>query len=407
VVNPRVTLTTATSRGLVLDLVRNRGPISRVQIADLTGLTQATISKIVRALLADGIVAETGEREYTGGKPRVMLQINPTARYAVGVQLGADSITYVVTDVNGAIVGRMRTRGARDAPPEDVTAAIGRRIAALLPALGLDPARVAGIGLVAPGPLDLDAGSVLGAPTLPGWHGYPVRGALADATGLPVLLDNDATAAAIGDSWGGDVADAVAHSTIYMGAGVGAGIVLGGTVFRGSSSNAGELGQMRMHLGEAPRGPSSEELAGPAAVAARARRAVAEGRRAGFALSADGDPFADFAAVASAAVKGDALAVELITESAEHLADAAIALANLLDLDSLSLAGPSFETAGSLYLQVVERRLDEGFFARARHRVRVQLSAHVADAAAVGGAALVLQQELSPRTLGLVPPARA
>ncbi|OUE07587.1 hypothetical protein CMsap09_01465 [Clavibacter michiganensis] len=141
-------------------------------------------------------------------------------------------------------------------------------------------------------------------------------------------------------------------------------------------------------------------------MAARARQAVDQGREAGFALSADADPFADFAAVSAAAVKGDALAVELVTESAEHLADAAIALANLLDLDSLSLAGPSFETAGSLYLQVVERRLDAGFFARSRHRVRVQLSAHVADAAAVGGAALVLQQELSPRTLGLVTPAR-
>ena len=102
--NPRVPLSATTSRGIVLDLIRSEGPISRVELADHTGLTQATMSTVVRQLILDGLVLETGRRKSTGGKPRVLLNINPDARFAVGVQLGADFITFVVTNLSGAVV---------------------------------------------------------------------------------------------------------------------------------------------------------------------------------------------------------------------------------------------------------------------------------------------------------------
>ncbi|WP_448630164.1 ROK family protein [Cellulomonas soli] len=127
---------------------------------------------------------------------------------------------------------------------------------------------------------------------------------------------------------------------------------------------------------------------------------MAAGRSSIAQLSADGDPFTDFAAVATAAVHGDPLSVALVEESAEYLADAVVAVASMLDLDSLVLAGPSFTTAGSLYLTVLERRLQEEFFAAPKHGVQVMLSPQPADAAAVGAASLVLQEELAPRHLG-------
>ncbi len=400
--NPRVPLTTTTSRGIVLDLIRSLGPISRVELAVHTGLTQATMSTVVRQLILDGLVLETGRSESTGGKPRVLLNIDPEARFAVGVQLGADFITFVVTNLSGAVVGRTRTRGVGDGSPDRVIEWIAERIARLLASLDIDTDLVAGIGIVAPGPLDLEAGRILAPPTLATWGDFPVRAALGRATGLPVTLDNDATAAAIGEFWGGSVASAAAHCTVYMGAGIGAGIVLDGTVYRGASSNAGELGQIWVDdpTGQTP-GGTVEQLAGPRAVAARARALIGAGRVPGFELSVDADPFRDFDLIATAAVQGNPFALELIERSAEHLATAIVALANILDLDSVVLAGPSFATAGSLYLTAAATRLEQRFFARARHPVNVRLSAHVADAAAVGGAALILQQELSPRATEL------
>ncbi|MBG6059446.1 putative NBD/HSP70 family sugar kinase [Cryobacterium sp. MP_M5] len=405
--NPRAPLATTTSRGIVLDLIRSEGPISRVELAERTGLTQATMSTVVRQLILDGLVLETGRSESTGGKPRVLLNINPDARFAVGVQLGADFITFVVTNLSGAVVGRTRTRGVGDGSPDRVIERIAERIGRLLASLDIATPLVAGIGIVAPGPLDLEAGRILAPPTLATWGDFPVRAALQRATGLPVTLDNDATAAAIGEFWGGTVANAAAHCTVYMGAGIGAGIVLGGTVYRGASSNAGELGQLWVDdpTGTTP-GGTVEDLAGPRAVAARARALIGAGHAAGFELSPDGDPFRDFDLIATAAVHGNPFALELIERSAGQLATAIVNLANILDLDSVVLAGPSFATAGSLYLTAAVTRLEQRFFARARHPVDVRLSAHVADAAAVGGAALILQQELSPRATELAGRAR-
>lgn len=392
----------SSSRSQVLDLVRTRAPISRVELAELTGLTQASISHAVRALLDEGLLRETGDREWTGGKPRVMLTLDPLARCAVGVQLGADWLVVVLTDARGAVVARTRVRGARLHQPDAVVATIARHVDVLLRAAGVGRRGVVGLGLAVPGTLDLDAGAIAVSRSLDRWQGFPVRSRLGAAVGLPVVMDNDATAAAVGEYWAGRTAGSVAHCTLYMGAGLGAGIVVNGTVYRGASGNPGPIGRMHLHRsaagdgGARDPGPTLEELAAPHAVARRARRAVAEGRRTSARLSADGDPIVDFGAVATAAVQGDALAVELVEESAGYLADAAVTVANLLDVDSVVLAGPAFSTAGSLYAAVVERRLRAELHAGGQHGVRVALAAHVADAAAVGAAALVLQQDLAP-----------
>ena len=205
----------------------------------------------------------------------------------------------------------------------------------------------------------------------------------------------------VGEFWSGATAGSSAHCTVYLGAGLGAGIIIGGSVYRGASSNAGEVGRMRVGLGRRFSGQTVEEQVMPAAVSAAARKAVADGRPAGFALADDGDPFRDFAAVATAAVQGDPLAGKLIRSSAEALATAVVAMANVLDLDSVTLAGPSFAIAGTIYVEAVQSAMAADFFARAVHDVTVRLSDHVLDAAAVGGAALVLQHELAPRTLSV------
>jgi predicted NBD/HSP70 family sugar kinase len=390
---------------MVLDLVRAHGPISRVELAEAAGLTQATISTVVKGLLRDGLVRETGLREYTGGKPRVMLTINRLARCGVGVQLGADWIVIVVVDAGGAVLTRTRVRGARSRGPVAVVREMAEHVDALLRATGLGRDAVVGIGLVAPGVVDAQTGTIGPSPSLASadgdmWRGFGVRDELAAATGLPVVLDNDAAAAAIGEFWAGTVPNSRAHCTVYIGADIGAGFVLDGSVYRGASLNAGALGQLQMPGlpgDSASAGLTLQEVAGPRAVAARARAELAAGRTSTVELSDDADPFIDFAAIAAAAVHGDPLSVELIEEAAGHLAWAVLTVANILDLDSVVLAGPALTTAGSVYLSVVRRHVEAHFFAAERHPVTVDLSTHVADAAAVGAAALVLQGDLSPR----------
>ena len=393
-------LTLTTSRALVLDFVRSAGPISRVELAALTGLTPATMTNVMRQLLTDGLVIEVGRDLSTGGKPRVLLDINPTARFAVGIQLGADSLTYVVTNLGGAVVGRLRTRGAEDSSPADVVARMAMSANQLIDDLGIDGQAVIGVGLAAPGSMDIDRGVLLSPPTLRQWSGYPLRDALAEATGRPVLLDNDGTASAVGEFWGGDLPNASTVCTVSMGAGIGAGILLGGTVFRGASSNVGELGQMWMVSPQSGAAPDTlERVAGPAGVAAAVQGALDGGAESTLTLGGT-DPIADFTLISTAAILGDPVAVTAITHSAQDLAEAVLIAANLFDLDCVVLAGPSVAIAGSIYVEILQKRLSEGFFAKNRHGIEVRLSTHATDAAAVGAAALVLQHQLAPRSFG-------
>ncbi len=157
----RVSLASGTSKGVVLDLIRAQGPISRVALADATGLTQATMSTVVRQLLSEGLVVETGRGESTGGKPPVMLDVNPNSRFAVGVQLGRESITYVVINLSGAIVGRTRTPGIGTTEPNEMVTRLAAEIGRTLTGLGIETGSVLGVGVVAPGPLDLSRGVIL------------------------------------------------------------------------------------------------------------------------------------------------------------------------------------------------------------------------------------------------------
>ncbi|MCO1574545.1 ROK family transcriptional regulator [Crossiella sp. SN42] len=389
----------ASSKAAVLDIIRAAGTISRVGLINATGLTGATISLAVRKLLDEGLVLETGRAESTGGKRRVLLQLNHNARYAVGVHLDHGGITYVLTNLGGAVVARITRPGAGGQEPSVIIQRMAGEVAALIARVGVEPSRVLGLGLVSPGPLCASTGMTRTPPPMRKWEDYPVDRELAAATGLPVVLDNDATAAALGEHWSGGMGSASTSAALYMGTGIGAGIVIGGITYRGNSGNAGEIG----HVCVEAMGPECwcgargcvEALAGPAAVvaAARADQALArlvDAKRSHQSLAAD------FAAVSRAARRGEPQATAILERSARYVAVAARTLANIMDVEFLVLTGPSFAIAGSVYLPIVREELDRGFFARGVHTVEVRLSHTAATAPAIGAAAMVLQSELVP-----------
>ena len=394
------------SKSVVLDVIRAAGTISRVGLTQATGLTGATISTVVRRLINDGLVIETGRAESTGGKPRVLLQLNHSSRFAVGVHLDHSGITYVLTDLGGAVVARMSRTGAGVEDPPAVVARMAREVNALIDGVGVERSRVLGLGLVSPGPSTPKSGMRLTPPSMWHWEDFPLDQELETAVGLPVTLDNDATASALGEYWSGGVGEATTFASVFMGTGIGAGLLMNGLAYRGASGNAGEIGHICLDLD----GPEcwcgargcTEAIAGPAAVVEAARTDAAISRATGLDAKRQSSSVAiDFAAVARAARRGDAGARDLLERSARHLAIATRTLANILDLELVVLTGPSLAVAGSVYLPVVQAELDRSFFARATHPITVQLSRSAATAAAIGAAAIVLQSELVPLREGL------
>ncbi|MEV8105869.1 ROK family transcriptional regulator [Streptomyces sp. NPDC088135] len=234
---------------LVLDLLRVAGArgISRLELAERTGLTPQAVSKITARLRAEGLVAGAGHRASTGGKPRTVLRLVPDAGYAVGLHLDRDGLTAVLVDLSGAVAGSRTAPLDLGAPADEVLAAAADAVTAVRGG-GAGPMDrpVLGVGVAVPGPLDHRGGVLHRVTGFPQWDGYPLRDALAVRTGLPVVVDKDTNAAALGlalrAEGGGDFA------YLHLGTGLGAGLVLGGALHRGARTGAGEFGHQTVQL---------------------------------------------------------------------------------------------------------------------------------------------------------------
>lgn len=386
----------ASSRSLVLDAIRAAGTISRVELTQTTGLTGATISTVVRRLIDDGLVVETGRGESTGGKPRVLLELEPSSRYAVGINLDHAGIHFAISDLGGHIVSSGSLPGAGSENPRAVLTRTWRDVEAALESEGIAREKVLGIGFVSPGPIHLPVGMTFVPPFMQAWADFPLRETMASLSGLPVLLENDATASAIGEYWVGGVEHTTAFGTLFLGTGIGSGVLVNGAVYRGASSNAGEIGHVCVDVA----GPACwcgsrgcvEAIAGAGAVVRKAAEL-------GIELPGETD-VERFTHLAAAAQRGEQPARTLLEESAEVVAIAAQTLANIMDLGYIVLTGPVIALAADIYEPAVVARLKGAFFARLNHRIRVGVSAHADRAAAMGGAALVLHSELAPRRPG-------
>ncbi|WP_392670755.1 ROK family protein [Streptomyces sp. LN785] len=261
---------------LVLDLLRVAGErgISRLELAERTGLTPQAVSKITARLRAEGLATEAGHRASTGGKPRTVLRLVPDAGHAVGLHLDRDELTLVLVDLVGVTVASRTAPLDFGAPAAEVVAAAAGEVAAVLagpdgaatgpggaepgprtsapgsPPRAASPARasrnVLGVGVAAPGPLDHLGGVLHRVTGFPQWDGFPLREALAARTGLPVVVDKDTNAAALGLALRADGPEDFAY--LHLGTGLGAGLVLGGAVHRGARTGAGEFGHQTVAL---------------------------------------------------------------------------------------------------------------------------------------------------------------
>ncbi|MFF7866001.1 ROK family transcriptional regulator [Streptomyces qaidamensis] len=230
---------------LVLDLLRSAGDegISRLELAERTGLTPQAVSKITARLREDGLAAEAGRRASTGGKPRTVLRLVPEAGHAVGVHLDRDELRVVLVDLRGAVVGERRAALDLGAGAEAVLGAVRTTVAGVLPA-GPGGALL-GTGVALPGPLDHSRGVLHRVTGFPEWDGFPLREALAGRLGMPVVVDKDTNAAALGLAAGGEGGS---FAYLHLGTGLGAGLVIGGSLHRGARTGAGEFGHQVIQL---------------------------------------------------------------------------------------------------------------------------------------------------------------
>jgi predicted NBD/HSP70 family sugar kinase len=381
---------------VVLDAIRRSEQLSRVELAEVTGLSGQAISNIARRLLDAGLVREAGRQRGAGlGKPRTLLELEPTGQYAVGVHLDPAVVTVVLLDLAGEVVARRRVDTSYADDPDVLIDGIAATVEDVIALADAPRDRVVGVGIAAPGPIDVERGFVVDPPNLAAWHLVPIRDELRERTGLPVLLDKDVTAAASAEKWAGGGGSFV---FFYLGTGVGAGLVIGDEVVRGSSSNVGEIG----HVIVDPDGPVCYcGRRGCVGEASRPRYLVEQAVQAGaLAQGIDLDDRqavdAAFARLCSLAEAGPGTAREIVAGLAVRIAKVVEDIANLLDLERVVFGGPHWEQFAPLFGDAVRTALDGRFLLRSVHPFEVAGTALGADVGAIGAASLVLDQTFSP-----------
>jgi predicted NBD/HSP70 family sugar kinase len=395
------------NQAVILNAIRHAPEgLSRVELAELTGLSAQSVSNITRRLLDRDLITEAGTLVPVGrGKPRTLLRLHPTGHFAIGVHIDPTVTTVALLDLVGDVVSSVRTLPASATSPARLVTAITQAAAGLLDSTGADPRRVLGLGIAAPGPLDPAAGAVLRPPLLPEWTLVGLRGQLHESTGYPVVLHKDASAAALAELWRGPRGSAAEFEDfvfLYLGTGLGAGLVVGGELLGGSTNNAGEIGHL-MVTADGPRCHCGQR--GCVGAATMPRNLVAEAAEAGLLpqpATGAGDREIDelFTTLCTLSGRRDdtgRAARGVLEASAFRLARAAATVSNLLDVRAVVIGGPIWSRVSEVFLPIVRDTLLTTTDARQVHPVTALGSSLGPEVGAVGAGCLVLEHAFSTR----------
>lgn len=228
---------------VTLHAIRVNGPITRTELAAITGLTAPAIANITKRLLTDNLIQEAGRRRGGRGQPATKLVINPDSWFSLGLNVDRDHITLVVLDFEG----RVRARDSREvnfALPRDVQQFFDRSVGKLLAKVGIGRERLAGIGVALPD--DMPRAALPQQPANYGiWATTDVAALLSNTLSVPVFVENDAAAATMGEMQFGLGKKHQTFFYILITAALGGSLVIDGNHFRGASGRSGELGMLR------------------------------------------------------------------------------------------------------------------------------------------------------------------
>jgi len=341
------------NRSAVLEIIRRESPISRTSIAERLGVSLPTVMRIVDGLIEEGFVRAQGDTEWSGGRRRPLLEYNADGFFVLGVDLGGTKLYGAISDLGGNIVDEVNVE-RHGSSGEDSFDRLTILIDTLLGSPGLQGRRLRGMGIGAPGITLHEDGIVKWAYTL-NWKDFPLKARLAERYLLPITVDNDVNLAALGELWFGAGQNTQNMVLVTIGTGIGAGIIIDGALYRGSSEASGEIGSMlpgREFLNKDYQDFGALEcLASGTGIAGRARQALKSRRDT---ESLDGLLAED---VFRAAREGQKWARGLVDETVDYLAVAIANLAVSFDPEIIVLGGGVTRSA-DLLVEPILKRID-------------------------------------------------
>jgi glucokinase-like ROK family protein len=371
--------------------------VSRTRLSKLTGLSTTTITNLVSELLEQGIVTEEGleqpVRRRGAGRPRTALWLVPEARYAIGVHIGVGSVRIAVADLRARLQNGRSLDHPLEMSPADVVRETSELIRQAIKESRVNPDHVVGVGIGASGLVNPVTGVNVVAPNL-GWQNVPLADWFADQLDLPVCVDNNARAMALGEAWFGAGQDVHALAFVYARVGVGAGFVVGGQLFRGSGAGAGEIGHTTIIAdgGKPCRCGNTgclEALVSEPALVRQAEQLARQDKEGILANQLRHGEGRAIERIFAAARAGDAATRVMLEKRACYLGIGLANLVNILNPDLIILGG-IYAQEPDLLLPVIEATVRQRAFANLGEQVQLQTASFGQQAGLVGAAALAL-----------------
>ncbi|MEU1314630.1 ROK family transcriptional regulator [Streptomyces tibetensis] len=381
------------SAGDLLELVRSRRAVTRGALQQATGLSRATVGQRLDRLFRAGWLREGAGGPVDsplGGRPSITLEFDDEHAVVLAADLDTRHARAAVLSLSGEVLAEHSGTLVVEDGPDTVLGELGRWFAELLEKSGHGAEAVCGVGLAVPGPVDTETGRVVQPPIMPGWDGYDIRGRLAraltehlGAAGVPVLVDNDANLMAYGEQRTA-YPDCSAFVLVKVSTGIGAGVVVDGSVFRGIDGGAGDIGHIRV-----PEGAGALCRCGSYGCLA----AVASGGAVARRLAEAGVPAASGSDVRDLLAAGHPEAVGLAREAGRRVGDVLATVVTLLNPGVLMIAG---DLAGTPFLTGVRELLYQRALPRSTAHLEV-VTARLGDRAAlVGAGAMVVEHLYAP-----------
>jgi len=385
---------------MALRLIHQRAPISRAQLAQITGLNKSTASSLVDYLIERKLVHETGFNSAGAGRPATMVEINPNAGGVIGVEFGVDFVSVGLTNFVGDILWR-KDEATDPADLQETT--LNQTLAHVKEAMATarkKSLRLFGLGLATPGTVNVNEGVLIFAPNL-NWHNVPFRKIFSAATKLNVFVENDANAAAIAEHLFGLAKHDTDFIFVFAGVGIGSGLFLNGKLYRGYNGYAGEIGHFPMPTDEAQQACHCgnfdcwEMRVNQRSIIARAQARIKSKRNSMTSvLMAKQNVPLSISIIKQAADAGDPDALAVFAETGRALGQGLAGLCNVFNPQKVIIGGP-LSVVGNYLLPAVKEVSPRHSLPEIDQQTEIVLSNFGPDASLIGAIAIVVDEALS------------
>ena len=379
----------------VLKVIRDNGSLSRAEIAKLTGLTPASVTNITKILIEDKFLIESKIGESSGGRPPIILELNPNARYVIGIGIGVGVIDVVITNLSAQIITKKSIIIDNERYNYDlVFKKLINLINEVLESSELDKEKILGVGVALHGIVNARTGESIHS-LYYGWKNKNIKEDLEEELELTVYVDNDVRAMALGESWFGVTKDIANFVTLNISNGIGAGIIINNTPYYGVDFSAGEIGHIVVEADGDKCNCGNygclETVSSNNNIIRKAIKLIKQGVSTSLGRDVEDINKLSIQDICDAAKNGDEMSITILKEAARYIGIAITNLINILNPTAIVVVGEIFENT-TYAIETLNEIVKNRGLKLSIENVRIIRSLLGRDAAVIGAATLVIQE---------------